>query len=185
MDRVAKVGGDALELDFTGLFGEAPEKQPTRTGYTGFSSEGEYKTTAEPETPPKPTETPYRAGDALEVYRAYQKNIKASSQLQTDILKGIKAGESLYSLFLQAAKAISLMTNNGLFYSQIEADTVAIYGAGLLQKDPLQKALADTRERLGRLQQAEGREQDPDTKQRIQAAINAHKSRVAELESQL
>lgn len=185
MDRVAKVGGDALELDFTGLFGDPPENQPTRTGYTGILGEGEYKTTAEPETPPKPTETACRAGDALEVYRAYQENIKASAQLQTAILKGIKAGESLYSLFLQAAKAISLMTKDELFYSQIEADTVAVYGAGLLQKDPLQKDLEDARKRLERLQEAEGREQDPDTKQRIQAAITAHKRKVTELESLL
>ena len=77
------------------------------------------------------------------------------------------------------------MTDNSAFYSQIEADTIAIYGAGLLQKDPLQIELADTRKRLERLQEAEGREQAPDARQRIKAAIEAHRKRVAELESLL
>ena len=122
---------------------------------------------------------------SLEVYRAYQENIKASSQLQTEILKGIKAGEDVYSLFLKAAKAISLMTSNKLFYTQIEADTRAIYGAGLNYKPPLQHELQDTQERLQRLLEAEQMEQPPDSRERIRAAIKAHRAAIERLEDMI
>ena len=65
---------------------------------------------------------------SLEVYRTYQENIKTSSTLQTQILKGLKAGEDVYSLFLKAAKAISLMTSNTVFYSQNDREDPAIKG---------------------------------------------------------
>lgn len=118
---------------------------------------------------------------SLEVYRAYQENIKASSQLQTAILKGLKAGEDVYSLFLQAAKAISLMTSNSLFYSQAEADLIAIYGRGLQQKPPLQREREEAQKRLQRLLEAEQREQPPDSKERIHRAVEAHRKTIAEL----
>lgn len=119
---------------------------------------------------------------SLEVYRAYQENIKASSQLQTEILKGLKAGEDVYSIFLKAAKAISLMTSNTVFYSQIEADIQAIYGRGLQEKPPLQKELQDTEKRLQRLLEAEQMEQPPDSRERIHRAIEAHRKTIAGLE---
>lgn len=202
MERVVTVGNNALTLDFTGLFEDPTEKQGSRTGYNGFLGEGGYKSPPQTQKPPEAPETALQGQQAIallkehreaeeahqrsiEVYRAYQENIKTSGQIQTAILKGLKAGESFYSLFLQAAKAISLMTSNTAFYNQIEADALAIYGAGLLQKEQLQKDLEDTRERLQRLQEAEGREQTPDARERIRAAIKAHQSRVAELESLL
>lgn len=202
MERVVTVGNNALTLDFTGIFDNPAEKQAPRTGYNGFLGEGEYKTLSQPQKPPEAPETALNGEQAilllreheeaakahqqaLEVYRSYQENTKRSSQIQTELLKGVKAGESVYSLFLKAARVISLMTDNSAFYSQIEADTIAIYGAGLLQKDPLQIELADTRKRLERLQEAEGREQAPDARQRIKGAVEAHRKRVAELESLL
>lgn len=65
---------------------------------------------------------------SLTVYKEYQKNIMISTQLQTEILKGAKAGENIHSLFLKAVKAIALMTSNSLFYNQLEADIRGIYG---------------------------------------------------------
>lgn len=118
---------------------------------------------------------------SLEVYREYQENIKTSSQLQTSILKGIKAGEDVYSLFLKAAKAISLMTSNTLFYNQTEEDLIAIYGRGLQEKPPLQMELEGVQERLQKLREAEKREEASDSKQRIQRAIQAHENRATEL----
>lgn len=118
---------------------------------------------------------------SLEVYKTYQENIKTSSQLQTDILKGVKAGEDVFSLFLKAAKAVSLMTSNTVFYSQIEADLTAIYGRGLLYKPPLQKELQEAQTRLQRLTEAEERETETDSRERIKRAIEAHKRTIAEL----
>lgn len=144
---------------------QAPEK-PTETQTASV----EYKTLTEPK---KGLETLtdglegihklQRQADAkkqdidrsLAICREYQQNIKTSSQLQTEILKGAKAGESIYSLFLKACKAISLMTSNTVFYSQLEGDIRAIYGQGLLDPLPLQIELQQTQERLTRLREAE------------------------------
>jgi hypothetical protein len=117
----------------------------------------------------------------LEVYRTYQENIKTSSTLQTQILKGLKAGEDVYSLFLKAAKAISLMTSNSVFYSQTEEDLKAIYGRGLQEKPPLQIELEEVQGRLQKLIEAEKREKDSNSKERIHRAIQAHKDRATEL----
>lgn len=172
---------------------QAPEK-PTETQ----TASGEYKTLTEPK---KGLETLteglqgihklQRQADAkkqdidrsLAICREYQQNIKTSSQLQTEILKGAKAGESIYSLFLKACKAISLMTSNTVFYSQLEGDIRAIYGQGLLDPLPLQIELQETQERLTRLREALNREIEPDAKERIQRAVKAHEAKIADLES--
>ena len=179
-------------MDFAGKK-EAPKK-PSET----LKGEREYKTLTEPK---KPLETLteglegihklQREADrkkqdidrSLAICREYQQNIKTSSQLQTEILKGAKAGESIYSLFLKAVKAISLMTSNTVFYSQLEGDIRAIYGQGLLDPLPLQIELQETQERLTRLREALNREIEPDAKERIQRAVKAHEAKIADLES--
>ena len=59
---------------------------------------------------------------AAAVYRTYQENIKATELLQAEILKGIKAHEDIYTLFLKASKALSLTISNREFYKQIERE---------------------------------------------------------------
>ena len=192
---------DSVILDFAGLFGSTTgEKQAPEKPVEPLKGEGEYKTLATPKKPVERLTDGLQSQQAvqlhleakreqeerqrtLEIYRTYQENIKTSSQLQTEILKGIKAGESVYSLFLKATKAISLMTSNSLFYRQAEADTIAIYGEGLLEKAPLQKQLTDTQQRLQRLREALNREIEADAKERIQRAIKAHEAKIADLES--
>jgi len=122
---------------------------------------------------------------SFQICKEYQDNIRVAGSLLTDILKGVRAGEDVYTLFLKAVKAISLMTSDTLFNTQIEGDMRAIYGRGLGQKPPLQQELKDTQERLQRISEAEQREQDYDSQQRIKAAIQRHKSRIAELEEQI
>lgn len=187
-------------LDFTGLF-EDPPGAP-EMAYNGILSEGEYKSLSQPQERPGTQNKSLKKEQAtlllreheeadllrkrsLEIYRNYLENQKASGQLQAAILKGIQAGESIYTLFLRAARAISLMTGDPVFYNKVEADITAIYGAGLLQRDPLRKDLEETRERLQRLRESQEREQDPDTRERIKTAIRAHESRADELESLL
>ncbi len=192
-----------LVLDFSGLFtGEPPEKQAPESPVEPLLGAGEYETITEPQKPAERLSEGLEGQQAkklyldtqreredrqrsLEVYRTYQENIKTSSQLQTEILKGLKAGEDVYSLFLKAAKAISLMISNSLFYSQIEADIEAIYGRGLQHKPPLQKALQEAQERLRRLLEAEQREPEGDSKERIKAAIKAHRAEIERLEDMI
>ena len=190
-----------LVLDFSGLFtGEPPEKQAPESPVEPFLGAGEYKTLTEPQKPVDGLTEGLEGQQAkklyldaqreredhqrsLEVYRRYQENTKTSEQLQTDILKGLKAGEDVYSLFLKAAKAIALMTSNSLFYSQAEADLIAIYGRGLQEKPPLQMELQEAQKRLQRLLEAEQGEQPPDSRERIHRAVEAHRKTIAELET--
>ena len=192
-----------LVLDFAGLFSPiGEEKQAATSPVETFLGTGEYKTITEPQKPAERLAEGLEGQQAkklyldtqreredrqrsLEVYRTYQENIKTSSQLQTEILKGLKAGEDIYSLFLKAAKAIALMTSNSLFYSQAEADLIAIYGRGLQEKPPLQKELQETQERLKRLTEAEQREHAGDSRERIHKAVEAHKRAIAELGAML
>jgi len=128
-----------MELDFTGLDSLA-KKQPATTPQERVLGHGEYKNTSEQEntgnglkTALNGTQELQRRADnqkdaiarATEVYKRYQDNIKATEILQTEILKGVAAGEDIYQLFLKAVKALSLTVSNDLFYKQIEQDLAA------------------------------------------------------------
>lgn len=121
-----------------------------------------------------------------EVYKQYQQNKVRSGQLITDIIKGVKAGESMYKLLLKAVECISLMTGDSLFLTATREDIKSIYGAGLLEVEPLQAELEEVQRRLAKLEQAVMREGEPeDSKQRIQNAIKSHHARADQLKQLL
>ena len=190
-----------MELDLSRLNNLAvvvidENKQATKQSQKQREVKGEYKTIINPQ---KPSEGKIDGIDGIrilqkkagqnkaeqdrikEVYRQHQENTIKSNQLQTEILKGVRAGESVYILFLKASKAITLMTGNTAFYSQIEAEAKTIYGEGLLQKAPLQIELQETEQGLQRLKEALERELSGDSSQRMKNAIKAHEARIAEL----
>lgn len=175
-------------------FTDFQEKQPSTTPTEPLLEGEEYKTAEQEHAlkrqieglgslQRKANQNKAKADQTLEVYRAYQENIKRSEQLQTDILKGVQAGTDIYSLFLKAVQAISCMTSNGLFYSQLEGDIRAIYGVGLQEAPALQIELQQTQERLTRLREAEERELEADSRERIKRAVKAHENKIAELEA--
>lgn len=186
-----------LNLDrLNGLrFVDFQEKQPAKTPTDELLGAEEYKTSAEQENAlkrqleglqglqRKADQNKAEIDRNLEVYRTYQENIKRSGQLQTDILKGARAGEDIYSLFLKAVQAISLMTSNTVFYSQLEEDIKTIYGRGLQEPAPLLLEIQQAQTRLNKLREAEQRETEPDSLQRIRSAIKAHESKIAELKA--
>ena len=176
-------------LDFSGLFsGEPADGEPEAQDAEQAPALDAGEPVAE-EQAKKLTLEAKRERDAQErsrkVYRIYQENTRTSEQLQSAILKGVAAGADIYGLFLQAVKTVSLMTHNELFYSQIEADLKAIYGRGLQLKPPLQQELQETRERLQRLIDAEGREHGTEDGDRINRAVRAHRDKIAELEQMI
>lgn len=182
-------------LAFTDFKRKQGKKQAPESLTEPRNASGEYKPSAEQENAlkrqleglqglqRKADQNKAEIDHNLEVYRTYQENIKRSGQLQTEILKGAKAGESVYSLLLKACKAISLMTSDSVFYSQLEEDIRAIYGQGLLDPLPLRIELQETQERLTRLREALNREIEPDAKERIQRAVKTHEAKIADLES--
>ena len=134
-----------MQLDFTSLqqlarkpVKEEPvEKRPTQSAQAAFYRQGEYKNTSAEESATEGQETQNSAIPALqreadntrqalqaaaEVYRQYQENIRATEQLQAQILKGIRNHESIHTLFLTAAKALALTVNNREFYQQIQRE---------------------------------------------------------------
>ena len=193
-----------MELDFRGLnsiagaeFEEPQKKDPVITPQAGQNGAGEGNNTPASQKPAEGREMALNGMSGLQreaerrtaaletaadVYKRWQRDAIATAQLQSEILKGVKTGEGIYSLFLKACKAISLTTDNSLFYNQIAADIPAIYGAGLLEAEPIEIELQATRERLARLREAEERETQANTRKRIQTAIRAHTERIEELE---
>lgn len=154
-----------------------------------FKTDSKPKEATAPELPAIPEQAPllakeakeeaYTQSQSLKVYKAYQENIQQSSQLQTEILKGAKQGEKLYSLLLKACKAISAMTGNNLFYDTVKTDTMEIYGVGLAESEPLEQDIAETGERLEKL--IEAAEREPENTW-IKKAIKAHRERLERLE---
>lgn len=191
---------DKVSLDFSGLFSQ--KKEAPESPVEPISQGGQYETPSQKEKPvtgqiegldglgtfklvKKAVDSKNAREEALRICREHQENTAKSQHLQSDILKGLKSGEDIYSLFLKATEAISLMANNSLFHSQAEKDLVAIYGIGLQEKPPLSVELEQVQKRLQRLTEAEGRETDPDNRERIRRAITAHRGREKEIEALL
>lgn len=187
-------------LDFSGLFGE--KKEAPKTPVDAFSKGDTIKVSSENskavtgligglESVPafklekRAKNERESREEALRICREHQQNTAKSQMLQSEILKGLKSGEDIYTLFLKAAKAISLMTGESLFYTQAEKDLIAIYGIGLQEKPPLAIELGNVQERLRRLTLAEEKEEDSDSRERIRRAITAHKARAGELQREI
>lgn len=118
-------------------------------------------------------------------YHFYGQNTRAAEEDCTRILKGVRAGEDPVTLLLIASHAISSMTGNRLFYSQVSDDIKTIWGDGLERPAALISDLKETQERLSRLRSAEARAKTKEEAARIHGAIVAHKNRIAELETLL
>lgn len=177
-----------IVLDFSGLFsGEPVEEEPDRQTEEAPADLDAGERVEEQAK--KLSLEAQRERDAYErsreVYRIYQENTRTSEQLQNAILKGVAAGEDVYSLFLKAVKVVSLMTHDELFYRQLEADLAAIYGRGLQEKPQLDKELQDAKTRLQRLIEAENRERGTDDGERISRAVRAHRAKIDELEKMI
>ncbi len=121
---------------------------------------------------------------ARAVYKEYQKNIRLSGSLITEITKGLKAGENTTLLLLKAVKAISLMTSDEVFYSQAERDIREIYGVGLQEQEPLKLELEQITARLNRLINSAA-VADAEYKPNIQRAIKAHKTKKSAIEQMI
>ncbi len=118
-------------------------------------------------------------------WKTYLENAHRSEELQAEVIKGAKAGESPFRLLLQCAKAVSLMTDNHTFYDQVERSVRAVYGEALHEPEPLAIDLEQTRDRLEKIRAAEAKAQSLDLKEEMQHAIRAHEQRIAKLEAAL
>lgn len=118
---------------------------------------------------------------SVAVLKKYQENIRRSGTLQSDILKGLQAGEDIYSLFLKAVEAIALMTNDNIIYSEAEQTLQTVYGVGEGETQPLQAQLDAVEKRLYNLEESLLWYTEPGEQRRIQRAITAHKKRAEKI----
>lgn len=203
-----------IDLDFTGLDGiafkeiepEAPRsnqtapEQPAIANSIDIPPQLLQSPTAPTRKPPEAlVETPVegmalvkitRAKEEHEqtsrIYKEYQENIRKSGQLQTEILKGMRAREAPLVLLLKACKAVALMTDNSTFYKTVESNLKSIYGEELLEPAPLEWELKSIRERLENMEKAVALnaldpESDKDSGERLNKAIEAHRKREADI----
>lgn len=112
-------------------------------------------------------------------------NYLKSSTLQAEIIKGVLAGEDIYTLFLKAIDTIELLTNTTAFSNQVKEDIKAIYGRGLNIVEPLQIEMKEAERRLIALNRALSKEEEGNTKKRIKRAIEAHKILIDDLQRRI
>lgn len=122
---------------------------------------------------------------SIQVYKEHQEAIKATSEAQAAILKGLRNGVPIEGLLLQAIDAIAKMTGNKLFYDQARGDLIAIYGEALLHPQPIQWEIDETMSRFEKILTSMGREYDPDTAARIEASARAHYDKLEKLQALL
>ena len=207
MQRAAEIPA----LDFSQLFGAIlEENRPATPPQDAQTDTREYTRPTPWENPAEGQETPHSAttaGESIEApaqglllqaerereaadraaaaFREIEQNRRRSEALQAEILKGTRSGGNIYRLFLTAAEAIAEMTRNRYFFDQVQGDILQIYGRGLGEPEPLQIELDRTRGQLHRLQDAQEREPDPDSRERIAAAIRAHRAKIRDLEGRI
>ncbi len=130
-------------------------------------------------------QNPAEVKDDFGVYQMWLRNTHLTEELQGDIVKGIKAGESAQSLLLKCAKALSLTTNNSVFYHEIEKELFSVYGEALGQPESLALELEATKARLEKIKAAREQADTEVVRDDMLQAIRAHEQRVAYLEKRL
>lgn len=173
-----------MELDFSGLF-DAPETVDKESKEKAWQ---DAKATLQ--SPAAAAEGKQQAASlliahrekreaqkrTLEVYADYQGNIRRAAEGRTALLKGIREGQSLCTLLLQAVGIIGAMTGDEDYPQRVRAELLAVYGAGFAEPEPHRMELQAVTDRLERLTEAARRETDPGELQRINGAIKAHRA---------
>ena len=109
------------------------------------------------------------------MYADYQGNIRRAAEGRTALLKGIREGQGLYTLLLQAVEIIGAMTGDEDYPQRVRAELLAVNGAGFAEPEPHRMELQAVTDRLERLTEAARREKDPGELRRINGAIKAHR----------
>lgn len=142
---------------------------------------------------PKQTETPHKEENAkysptaaqnrtADILKEYQRREMAAEQAQHAIIKGLRGGDSLQTLFLKACQAISETAGSSVFYDTVKADLLAIHGTALEDPQALELDRIETQARLDKLRAATA---DGAELERINRAIAAHEAKLARISSRL
>lgn len=148
------------KLSFEGLFDlPAAQDAPQRATMSdnAQTGQGQYRSAPEEETPaerkieglqrtyaPAPAQDLIKAKQkekedaarAREILRKYQDNTLLVSQLQREILEGVKAGASAEDLLLKAATAIGLLVDDQIFAKIVEREWKAKHPPRPIRRTP-------------------------------------------------
>ena len=113
----------------------------------------------------------------------YLENTRRTEELQSDILRGAKAGEDPAKLLILCSRALSLVTNNPVFADEVERTMTAVQGHALGNPALREEELEACRCRLGRIREAYEKEEDLSLKEEMEQAIRWHEKRIKELEA--
>lgn len=125
-----------------------------------------------------------KKSDQKQIISMYTENLSKASIQQSEILKGIKAGDDIYNLFFKAIDTIELLNNNKAFSSQAKEDIIKVYGEKLGNKRPLEIQLEETHKRYSRLKKSLKQAKGED-KQRIEKAIIDHRQVMEKLANKI
>ena len=115
---------------------------------------------------------------AFDVYKQDQQNIMLTGQLDTEIIKGLQAGEPLPSLFLKAMKAFYLCKGAENALPIIEDTLLTVYGTGLKEAEVIAMQADQIQQRLDNLRRAYTAAYTDSDRKRLQQAIRAHENRL-------
>ena len=115
---------------------------------------------------------------AFDVYKQYQQNTILTETLDTEIIKGLQAGEPLPCLFLKAMKAFYLCKGAENALPIIEDTLLTVYGTGLKEAEVRAMQAEQVQQRLDNLKKAYTAADTDSEKKRLQQAIKAHERRL-------
>lgn len=118
-----------------------------------------------------------------ETYRDWKVGETSDTTMEIAILKGIEEGKNIAGLFLMAAKALAIVTNNSAFYTQVEADLSAMHGYGLQDQSVVEMEIESAEIRLEKLKKAIEGAPEAEAK-RMERAIASHEKLLKELKGE-
>lgn len=166
---IDKIGDKTAENDFKDIDtpnGIDAEKKPLKNDFKGLSAQNDMLIINKNYEQYKKERNQYS-----EYCKTIAENKKQTSKIKVDILDYMDRGYSLSSILLKACKAISLCTNDTLFYEQAKEKLFDVYAKGLDDTKTKYLLANDIGRRLRLLQKAHFRE--PNNKN-IEKALKAH-----------
>ena len=110
------------------------------------------------------------------------KRKRAAADLQISVLKGLKAGENIYSLFLKAYKANSLLRGCDAEYIQAEQYIKTVYGQALNEQGAAELIIREIKTRLERLQATYKTVNNSNDRRLLENAIKSHTEELQRLQ---
>ncbi len=109
-----------------------------------------------------------------------------NGEILSNLIKELRKGESIASLFLQATNALGQLLNQPNVSEQIKKELAADYGMGLGNQEVMTLEIQEVQNRKARLEkslESKGHLLKDDERKRLQNAIKEHEQEIKRLEA--